>query len=231
MTELEGMGTKYRFCLSCGCPTDRQASFCGECGNPLVMRSAQLVTPPNSEPYSITVPEKDDPQPSDGDRPRAATAQTPTGKRQPKSRMSTKSRRNLIRIWLGTVVGLLVLAVITDRAGPHSTSSVYVVNVAARDEAAAALALLLIPIFVMVCVWTWKLGGWAMSEALVAGQPIPTPQEISVQLETEWGRPATVQEVAAVHQMLATRKTEALINAGVGLGSIYLVEHRLQGKK
>jgi hypothetical protein len=79
----------------------------------------------------------------------------------------------------------------------------------------------------------WILwGGWAFGRSLgrevrVAAQPLPSPAQISAQLEAEWGRPATVEEVAAVHQMLASRRNEALINSGVGVGALYLMNKNL----
>ena len=80
----------------------------------------------------------------------------------------------------------------------------------------------------------WTGGFWALliglrlgralgHEIRAASTPIPTPAEISVLLEIEWGRPATIQEIAAVHQMLTSRKNEALINTGVGLGALYIL--------
>ena len=60
--------------------------------------------------------------------------------------------------------------------------------------------------------------------------PIPTPAEIFWQLEHEWGRPPTVVEVAAVHQMLSSRRNEAAVTAGVGLGALYLTHKHTHGR-
>lgn len=59
----------------------------------------------------------------------------------------------------------------------------------------------------------------------VASQPIPSAAEIGWQLTQEWGRPATVQEVAAVQQMLVSEKNQHLLNAGMALGGIYLLHN------
>jgi hypothetical protein len=61
----------------------------------------------------------------------------------------------------------------------------------------------------------------------VASTPIPSPAEISWQLGQEWGRPATLEEVAAVHQMLTSRRNEAAVTAGLTFGGIYLLSKHL----
>ena len=44
--------------------------------------------------------------------------------------------------------------------------------------------------------------------------------EISLQLQAEWGRPATLKEVALIHEMLSNRRNLALINSGLALGAL-----------
>ena len=83
--------------------------------------------------------------------------------------------------------------------------------------------------FFWAAVWAVKFGSALGEEVRVASTPIPSPAEISAQLEAEWGRPATIEEVAAVHQMLTSRKNEALLSAGIGLGALYLMDRNLHG--
>lgn len=56
-----------------------------------------------------------------------------------------------------------------------------------------------------------------------AMRPIPSPPEIAWALQCEWGRSPTVEEVAAVHQMLQSEKNQALLGTGIGLGALYLM--------
>jgi hypothetical protein len=70
----------------------------------------------------------------------------------------------------------------------------------------------------------------AFAAANVASQPIPSPAEIGWQLSQEWGRPATVQEVAAVQQMLINEKNQALITAGITFGALYMMDRNLHGR-
>jgi hypothetical protein len=58
-------------------------------------------------------------------------------------------------------------------------------------------------------------------------QPLPTPAQIDVSLQQEWGREPKVQEVAAVQQLLVNEKDEGMINAGIGLGALYLLTEKV----
>ena len=97
-----------------------------------------------------------------------------------------------------------------------------------RTSRPVGVALMLGSIAGVMIPWTiWgalKVGGFIGREIGVASTPIPSPDEIAHQLAVERGRPATVLEVAAVHQMLTDRKNQALLNV-VGLGALYLI-HR-----
>jgi len=86
------------------------------------------------------------------------------------------------------------------------------------------------PLFILMCWAIHKVIADIFSELTVATTPVPSPNEIARQLEQEWGRPATLTEVAAVHQMLNNRRNEAMLNAGIGLGALYLIHHDLHGK-
>jgi hypothetical protein len=55
----------------------------------------------------------------------------------------------------------------------------------------------------------WQISRWVTQDLGAAVTPVPTPPEIAVQLQVEWGRALCVVEVAAVHQMLTSRCTEA----------------------
>jgi hypothetical protein len=86
------------------------------------------------------------------------------------------------------------------------------------------------PLLILMCWAIHKVIADIFNELTVATTPIPSPHEIARQLEEEWGRPATLTEVAAVHQMLHNRRSEAMLNAGIGLGALYLIHHDLHGK-
>ncbi len=62
------------------------------------------------------------------------------------------------------------------------------------------------------------------AELKVASTPVPSPAEIALLLEAEWGRPPTIVEVAAVHQLLTSRRNEALLATGLSLGALYLAD-------
>lgn len=78
-----------------------------------------------------------------------------------------------------------------------------------------------------ICLYAWRFGVETMKEAQVACQGVPTPQYIAQELRKEWGRDPSMQEVAAVHTMLANRHNQALVNTGIGLGAMYLMNRNL----
>lgn len=83
---------------------------------------------------------------------------------------------------------------------------------------ATAICVLLIILFGYILLLRYY--GRAINTAM---QPIPTPAEISVMLQQEWGRTATVEEVYAVHRMLTDKRNEAAFFAGaITLGALYL---------
>lgn len=74
----------------------------------------------------------------------------------------------------------------------------------------------------------WRIGGEIWRELEVASTPVPTPAEIALRLQHEWGRPATLPEVAAVHQMLSNRRNEAFLDSGLALGALYLIDRNVK---
>jgi hypothetical protein len=92
------------------------------------------------------------------------------------------------------------------------------------EVGAGFILLVAIPCF-WVLRWGWRLGGYASDQLKTATTPLPTPDQIRASLEAEWRRPATVQEVAAVQQMLTNERNQALFNSGMALGAIYLLRH------
>lgn len=66
-----------------------------------------------------------------------------------------------------------------------------------------------------------------LNQTVQAMQPVLSPQQINIQLSQELGRPATMVEVAAVHQMLTSEKNQQMINSGVTLGALYLIGRNL----
>src|SRR5664280_824429 len=53
------------------------------------------------------------------------------------------------------------------------------------------------------------------------------PAEIPTLLEDKWGRPPTIVDAAAVHQMPTSRRNEALAATGLSLGGLYLADRSL----
>jgi hypothetical protein len=73
------------------------------------------------------------------------------------------------------------------------------------------------------CCWKFSVVIWRALDPLF--ETVPSPQVIAIRLEEEWGRPPTVVEVAAVHQMVIAEHNQRLINCGIALGAIFLLGH------
>lgn len=72
----------------------------------------------------------------------------------------------------------------------------------------------------------WRLGRAITRDVLApALEPVPSPEEIELQLRRE-GHDPTLQDIAAVHQMLASQKQEAVSTAVLGIGALYLLRKR-----
>ena len=87
----------------------------------------------------------------------------------------------------------------------------------------------------VLAVWVLTVLGylysWANTDLDVAVTPVPSPHEIAYQLQAEWGREPTVVEVAAVHQMLTSRRTEAALVTAAKDGFIYELSKTAKGRK
>ena len=94
-------------------------------------------------------------------------------------------------------------------------------------QSTTGAAFILSGIAAIIGYWAIRFGlewGRVISKEMkVASTPVTSPAGIAAVLEEEWGRPPTIVEVAAVHQMLTTRRNEALFATGLSLGGLYLM--------
>jgi len=133
----------------------------------------------------------------------------------PKTKMTF---RRFAKGWLTGCAVLIILALGTS-AGKHDIPPASTVLLYAGM---IGIFLLALPV---ACYWAKR----AVDDAFDAvTTPVPAPAQIAAQLEAEWGRPPTVTEVAAFHQMLTSQKNEALIASGITLGSLYMMNQQLK---
>lgn len=79
-----------------------------------------------------------------------------------------------------------------------------------------------------VILWGGVQAGRIAGDGIVAAtHPVPSPPEIELALWREWHRQPTVEEVAAVHQMLHTERNQKLVAGGITLGALFLMQHTL----
>jgi hypothetical protein len=133
--------------------------------------------------------------------------------------------RKFATVMTKILFAIFLLGIINDisRHGQQTNSSMNIDTVLSVIVV-GGLFLVWMPVILMAI---HRAIGEGFDELNVASTPIPSPAEISWQLENEWGRPATIEEVAAVHQMLTSRKNQALINSGITFGAIYLMGRNL----
>jgi hypothetical protein len=82
---------------------------------------------------------------------------------------------------------------------------------------------LLVLLFLLFVVCLVGQIHWTGKQIDLAFVPVPSPAEISWQIQQETGQAPSIQDVAAVHQMLQSESNQAKINAGIGVASIALV--------
>jgi uncharacterized membrane protein len=78
-------------------------------------------------------------------------------------------------------------------------------------------------VVILAVYWCAALINWITDRHQVvfraASVRIPEPQEIADTLAASWGRPPTVEEVAAVHTMLVQRRNEAAVKSLAIIGA------------
>jgi len=72
---------------------------------------------------------------------------------------------------------------------------------------------------------------WANTDLDVVMTPVPSPHVIANQLQAQWGRAPTVTEVAAVHQMLTSRRAESATTTVAKYCFIYELGKSAKGQK
>ena len=82
------------------------------------------------------------------------------------------------------------------------------------------------PLCVCCLAWIIVATNWWWHQAVIATTPVPTSAQICAQFQAEYGRPPTLDEVAATQQMLGNQRNEALVNAGIGLGALYVIHRK-----
>lgn len=83
------------------------------------------------------------------------------------------------------------------------------------------------PLCVCLLLWVIVATNWWWDQVTLASKRLPAPTEIFLQLEAAYGRPPTIDEVAAVHEMLLNSRTESLVNTGIGLGTFYAIQQNV----
>jgi hypothetical protein len=76
-----------------------------------------------------------------------------------------------------------------------------------------------------VCFFVWVIAAtntW-WHQVRIAITPLPTPAEIYTHLEIQYGRPPTVEELAAVQQLFCNGRNDAVINGGIGLALLTIL--------
>lgn len=107
----------------------------------------------------------------------------------------------------------------------------------AYPTAATAIFGTLLVIAFLCCIGYWIFFfGWVWISDMnrnmnIVRQGVPSPQYIAQELRKEWGREPTVVEVQAVHQMLTSQHNQAMLNAGISLGALYLMDKNLHDRR
>jgi hypothetical protein len=203
--------SRHRYCTACGTEAGAAFSFCGACGKSLLKPTARS-NATASGPSATSDMEQH-------------TREYQKQQRRAKWQQRREARSPLWRALCWLFFGGIALVALGTLVGAGTSQEGLRWNV--------ALGICWVGYsswFLIFCILTVVFFRSLGHQATIAIKPIPSPAEISVLLEQEWGRPATVEEVAAVHQMLSSRRNEAAGTAGLGLGALYLMNKQAHGK-
>ncbi len=201
--------TKSAHCPSCGAGARSTASFCSECGSSLVARTGQ--------PDGPAARQLED---GKGLTPRQQVRKEEWEATHPPR--PSRGTKTFGQKWT-RVFGIIFLASFAIGLIFQRTSAGPVFLVIILISGALAI---IPPGFRLL-----KYINNTMNETFAAAsRPVPSPQHIAWQLQQEWGRPPTVEEVAAVQQILVTEKNQALLNTGITLGAVYLMNKNMHRK-
>jgi hypothetical protein len=85
--------------------------------------------------------------------------------------------------------------------------------------------------FVSLCLYFFIPISRSLDEsARIIKRGVPSPIDIRLNFIQDTGREPTMEEVAAIHQMLKTEYNQALLNAGMIFGGFYVGNRLLHGK-
>ncbi len=139
-------------------------------------------------------------------------------------RRLTRRKRLKLMTWLSLIIGIAGIVVgcffYSDPNSAHYDPTDYTTY--------AIWAIAMTPLCVCFFVWVLVAANWWAHQATVVFTPLPTPAQIYSEVLAEFGRPPTLDEVAAVQQMLHNRRNEALVNAGIGFGALYVIHQGVE---
>lgn len=216
-----------RVCYNCSTTTTGNEPRCLKCGRSLSKRGFEREPPAVSRttPEPEIVPYVEPAKPCTVREIHEARAQTAVADKPKKRQKRVQSQAEKRLSWL--IVSWIVLFGLGAKlSNPVNPLAVRIIG-----------GIILVPpvgLVAVLFVWgVYKVGtsaGNAMGGAIVeASRPMPTPAEIESSLRQELGRPPTIAEVAAVHQMLISEKNQAMIIAGISVGALYMMEKNLHG--
>jgi hypothetical protein len=69
----------------------------------------------------------------------------------------------------------------------------------------------------------WSAAHYFNQQLTVAATPVMSPQEINQRFINDQGREPTIEEVAAIQQMLRNEHNDALVRSGIGIGALLFI--------
>lgn len=218
----------HRFCPSCGTAAIPGGVFCGECGDKLskgpvgvYSQQIEITTPPVAVPV-VRSTQREDLSNAPSTLMRRPTIFSDLAALVGLGLSRNRWRRRAVLFWRWELITLICFSI------------ALIIRANARLEwgTAGTITDTIVTIFAILCfappfIWffvaIFRFGWRSMETTIHAAQPMPSPDEIAYRLQIEWGRPPTLQEVAAVQQLLVNQRNQNLVNAGMALGALYLL--------
>lgn len=144
--------------------------------------------------------------------------------------MSKRNKRACGVSIVGVVLVVIAVTLLKNDPAFNNTGS-FANNPGMDTRSEWGIILLIGGAFFILQPWIWRWVSSTYDAARRATTPLPSPHEIYEELTAYYGRPATIEEVAAAQSIYAHNRNEAAAQAALGVGAFLLLHDAAKRSK